>query len=200
MSEHIKGLDQIKNMRKGMENLRKRLPDVVGATAVEFYKGSFRRQGYIDNTMEKWKGRKKQKKDRGSKRAILVQSGALRRSIRVTHKDQNQVRVGTDVPYARAHNDGATINKTVEVTAHKRRKKTKFTSSFSDVETRKERKRTTKKHTGETVEVKSHSRKMNTKIPRRQFMGASKFLDKRIAMRLENDVATIIKTATTRMK
>ena len=70
--------------------------------AVNHFKGNFRAQGFVDSTIEKWQPRKKA--DPG--RAILVKSGRLRNSIRVTKKTVKEIRIGSDVVYAPVHNYG----------------------------------------------------------------------------------------------
>lgn len=86
-----------------------RLPVRLGATAVEYVHGNFLKQGFVDKTTHKWPARKKA--DRNSKqRALLVQSGRLRRDVRVRSVNQSYVVVGTSLPYAAVHNEGGTIN------------------------------------------------------------------------------------------
>ncbi len=73
-------------------------PRYVGNIAVNFYKDSFRRQGFIDQGgVDQWKARKKTDKNK-AKRSILVKSGRLRRSIRIIRTGLGYVVVGTDDP------------------------------------------------------------------------------------------------------
>lgn len=76
----------------------------IGTHAVTYAKGNFRRQGFNG---EKWKGRKK---DKTPGRAILIKSGHLRASIHITSTDNDSVSIGTDLPYAKIHNEGGQIN------------------------------------------------------------------------------------------
>lgn len=148
--KHSKNIAQIQS---DFGKFRKQYPRFVGTMAVTFFKENFRRQGFVDSSLEKWKPRRSKNAQR---RAILVKTGRLRRSIRITNANANTVKIGSDVPYAQIHNEGGTISGTVQVRKHKRK-------------TRK----------GSTT-VKSHSRKVSTKIPKRQFAGNSKGLNKRI--------------------
>ena len=105
-------------------------------------------------------------------------SGRLKRSLRIVFKNMQLVTVGTDVPYAKAHNEGLTINKTVNVREHKRRnfrydiytlngKRSKRRGKYSNID---------------VSTVKAHTMRMNTKFIKRQFAGNSKFLDDRLNM------------------
>ncbi|QSS96598.1 phage virion morphogenesis protein [Psychroflexus sp. ALD_RP9] len=139
---------------------KKLLVDEAGIRALRFSKNTFRKKRFIDKVAEPWEKRKR--KARGS---TLVQSGRLKRSIRIIRKGRFYVKIGTDVPYAQIHNEGGKINKTVTVKQHKR----------------KNRSSTRRRATGVST-VRSHTRKMNTNIPQRQFLGPSKFLARSIEM------------------
>lgn len=147
---------------------RNNLTKIIGNEAVNFYKKSFTRQGFIDEGgVEKWKPRKERGK-RKSKRAIGVKTGRLRRSPRITKLSIMQVDVGSDVPYAKPFNEGAVIRTTARVRAHLRRG------------------RKGGRHT-----VKYHTREMNTTIPSRRFMGKSAFFNKRIKMQVNHRMTKI---------
>lgn len=110
------------------------------------YKGSFRIGGFADSA-EKWRGRKNGKENKQqSTRAILVKSGDLRRSLRATVTGPTTIRLSTDVPYAKIHNEGSLVSATATVRAHVRK---------------------TKKG---NANVKSHKRDINFTMPKRQFM------------------------------
>lgn len=84
------------------------MPKVLGNEAVNWTKASFDRQGFLDETTTAWAPRKKNNR-RNNGKAILVQSGRLRRSIRIISTSDNTVVFGTDVPYAKIHNSGGII-------------------------------------------------------------------------------------------
>lgn len=151
---------------------------MIGAQAVVFYKQRFQEQAWADNTTQPWAKRKPgAKRNRG--RAILIDTGRLRRSIRVISATQSSVTIGTDVPYARAHNEG--FRGTVTVPAHTRSKyeKLKVGTGVFSIKTKNERTRTEKRAVeGGDITVKSYTKRMN--LPRRQFMGASATLNKQI--------------------
>jgi phage gpG-like protein len=101
--------------RKILNDLKRfeaQLPAVVsemGAIGQNHFIGSFQKQGFENVTTEKWKPRKDTRMDRGKpNRAILVKSGALRRSIRRVPVGRYAVNIVSDMPYAKIHNNGLT--------------------------------------------------------------------------------------------
>ena len=102
--------DPIKQMEAKLRAVLPTLPVLAGNEVVNFVKDRFRFGNWRGNTIVPWKKRaSKKKKDQG--RAILIQTRRLARSIRVTQRTKELVAVGTDVIYAKVHNDGDTITK-----------------------------------------------------------------------------------------
>jgi phage gpG-like protein len=105
---NLKGAE--KKARKALENAVVE----IGNTAKNFFVENFRKQGFDDKTVEKWKARKKKtyrtksgKVVDDTTRAILVKTGDLRRSIiRVPNRSALNVKIQTDLIYAKVHNDG----------------------------------------------------------------------------------------------
>jgi len=154
------------NMEKAVRQAMRVLPMKVGETVLRFANQRFREQNWVDNGTEVWRPRKPNaKRNRG--RNLLVDSGRLRRSIRITRVTADTAAVGTDVPYAGVHNDG--FRGTVTVKAHSRKKYGKQKEKYTTRSGR-ERNRTVTTVIGSTA-VKSHSRKMN--IPKRRYLGES---------------------------
>lgn len=129
-------------------------PKAAGKMALKFINGNFRSQSWEGRPWKKRRGGK-----RNARRAILVDTGALRRGNQMAVMP-GAVRIFNDVPYAAAHNNG--YYGTVSVKGHSRRIYGRF--KVSSLSTR----RTSKKRleSGKTS-VKPHSRLM--RIPRRQF-------------------------------
>lgn len=97
-----------KQIEKGGRTAMERAIILIGNEAKNFFVNSFRVQGFEDKTLEKWKPRKKETK-RSIGRAILVGPSAdLRRSIirEPVNKAQLSVKISTDLPYAKIHNEG----------------------------------------------------------------------------------------------
>jgi len=152
------------NVSKAIESL----PNRVATTAVNFSKQRFVKQNWQDTEEEPWKGRSRSRKG-GSKRqrgAVLVDSGRLKKSIRVIDASKERVVIGTDVPYAQMHNDG--LEAPVSVKVHTRRSRK-----------------------GKSFTVKAHTR--NVKMPKRQFLGESQALANQIEEMIYNEIEKAIK-------
>lgn len=142
--------------------MRATLADDLSRMGVNEVKENFRRQGYVNagDVFIPWRATKTKKAAKlGGKRGsgILVQSGALKRSIR-KGGNFDLVRVYTDIPYAEIHNNGGKVSGTWRIGAHVRKIKS-----------------------GKFVPVQSHSRTVNFTMPRRQFINTP-YLNK-MAMR-----------------
>lgn len=139
-----------------LQNAYRKALRMVGAEAVNFSKERFVRKNWVDRTPEAWD---KTDKKRGS---TLVASGQLKRSIRIQSMNAYKIIIGTDIKYAKIHNEGGTINKPVKV------------KGFARVSMK-----------GKRHNVEAHNRQMNTTIPRRQFIGVSAILERRIERTLD---------------
>lgn len=139
-------------------------PRAVGSIAVTHFKGNFRRQSF-DGVG--WKKRVNNK-GRNPGRPIMFKSGTLRDSIRIVRSSTAEIEVGTDVIYAKIHNEGGTINQAPrsETFTRNRHLKGKKKGLFKKgVEYGKQ---------GFTYKA----RKIN--IPKRQFIGESVQLNKEV--------------------
>lgn len=182
-------------MKTDLNNLQARFkqvliaaPRVLGNHSVNFFLDSFKRQAWLGTRLQPWAKRRNNKRRPG--RAILVDSGRLRRSIRITNIAGPQVTIGTNVPYAKAHNEG--FRGTVAVKAHKRNKYTKSKVATGKLtKTGKERMKTVSTLSGSST-VKAHSRKVN--IVQRQFMGTSPYLTTQLQRILQANLNRVIKS------
>jgi phage gpG-like protein len=102
--------------KKALRVEKRLLPTIITKEAVNFFTLNFRRQGFLDSSLEKWKPRKGEharhknttKKDKEG-RNILVGKGTgikLSRSIRVLRKTRNSAVIGSSLIYAAVHNYG----------------------------------------------------------------------------------------------
>ena len=156
-------IDKLKKLSKVQNNFINR----SAVIAVNFSKERFIQKNWVDKSRQPWEARKRD--DRGS---LMVRTGRLKRSIRKIKVGTNFFIIGTDVPYAQIHNDGGTIKKTVTVKAHNR-------------------KNTRGRETSE-AKVQSHNRKINMTFKKRQFIGESAVLMRRIERQLETDIKEAI--------
>ncbi|AXG70446.1 phage virion morphogenesis family protein [Kordia sp. SMS9] len=160
-------IDFFKTLDK-LSRVNQRFPSKAAVIAVNFSKERFVKKDWVDRSRVSWKKRKR--KGRGS---TLVRSGRLKRSIRKLRVTSSYIVIGTDVPYAQIHNEGGDIKKSVRVRAHGRR--------------------ISRGTRGGQSKVKSHTRKMNLKIPKRQFIGESAVLARRIERMLERDIKNALR-------
>jgi len=165
------------------------LPQQIGTLAVNFSKQRFVEQNWHDTAPEPWTPRRHLR--RGGKRrqngAILVDSGRLKRSIRIVAVTPTSVTIGTDVPYAQIHNDGFNGSQSVRahtqrVKEHQRKQKVKGKKGKW-----KTKKVTVKAH---TRNIKAHTR--NMKMPRRRFLGSSAELEKQIMELIMSEINAAI--------
>ena len=161
---------------------QKRLPPLLGNTALNFFKRSWLRHGWLNKGLHRWQPRKGSKSwhDKGS-RALLVKTGRLLNSIRLTLSG-NVATIATNAPYAAAHNWG--FRGKVNVEAHTRRRTGR--ASFSDLQSRKT---CSRKYAYKTT-VRAHSRNMN--ILQRQFMGNSEELESELMKMVEAEIERIL--------
>jgi phage gpG-like protein len=90
----------------------KSMVTIMGNDALNHFESSFRNQGFTDQTLRKWKPRKRKERGKNLKiRNILTQTGRLRRSLKRNRIGQYAIRISTNVPYANIHNEGGTIEK-----------------------------------------------------------------------------------------
>ncbi|SFV32297.1 phage virion morphogenesis protein [Thermoflavifilum thermophilum] len=161
--------------------LIRQLPPIIGNEAVNFFKTNFRLQGWQGQTFEPWPKRKRETK-RSLGKPILIQTGALERSIQVKQVSQNAVVVGTSsaIPYARIHNEGGTI----------------VQAPRSETFIRNRYKRGVKKGKFQPGKIPGRGFTYGQRIihiPRRQFMGDSPVLRAEIQKRIIQEVKQFIK-------
>lgn len=170
----------LQRFQQALDEIMHRLPAQLGAEVVKFSHERWAQQGWLGARFEPWKQRKGGGwgKADNPKRGLLLQTGRLRRSVRVVRVTADYVVVGTDVPYARVHNEGFSGRVTQQVHAHERKK---TSLGITGSRTGKTRTRITygRKVTG-TGTVKAHTRTIYMKIPRRQFLGDSPYLQQRL--------------------
>jgi len=159
----------IRLLQQRYKSVMLRIPVIIGNTAVNFTLDNFRRQGFLGNTFERWQNRKQGwKNDKRKGRPILIGTGRLRRSVRIVRISQDGVLIGTDVPYAKAHNEGLKIGEIQTVKGFTRRNGS---------------------------EVKAHTRRINQNIPRRRYMGNSPYLNALLKRNVSAEFIKELKTS-----
>lgn len=142
----------IKELESRFRGVLVRLPAIAGNEVVNFALDNFKKQGFQGDTFQAWKPRKRNTKwntNIREGRSILVKSGQLRRSIRITQINTQSVTVGSNVPYAKTHNEGLRIGQIQTVNSFTRKN---------------------------GQQVKSHTRRVDQRIPARPFLAQSQYL------------------------
>ena len=141
-------------LEKDYKAFRRRLPNKLAITAVNFFKRNFRVGGFVDKPFQKWK-----KSTYPGSRTTMVKSGNTRRDIKKLKVTQNQIVVGIGKHnhYAEIHNEGGKT----PITPKMRRF---FWAKF--------------KETGkEYWKFLAITKKTHLDIPQRKFIGDSKALE-----------------------
>lgn len=157
-------------MEKRLRKVLPTLPVIVGNEVVNFAKDRFRFGNWRGNSIVPWKKRaSKAKRNKG--RALLIQSGRLKRSIRVTQRNSTMVAIGTNVPYAKIHNEGGIIKQPARSETFKRNRYVKagMKGKFKKGKT-----------AGQGFSFKE--RRIN--MPQRQFLGNSPWLTKLLDVKI----------------
>jgi phage virion morphogenesis protein len=97
--------ESINRKIRNLKDAKRNIPVLVSNNSKNFFLQSFRNQGFTDNSLEKWQKRDNRSR-RNSGRAILVDTGALRRSIKVSQSSFNKIVITSNLPYASVHNYG----------------------------------------------------------------------------------------------
>lgn len=150
---------------------------------LQFFKSRFRAQGWLDETFKPWPKRKKADKRRPG-RNILMDRGKLRNSIRGVITP-GVVTFGTDVKYAKVHNEGGTI-------LHPGGERKLIFKRYTRGK-RKGRQLFHKNNSAATFGRKVNVGSYEIKMPQRQFMGNSAHLNKIITRKITTEVLKILK-------
>jgi phage gpG-like protein len=159
---------------------------IVKREALSHYDSSFRSGGFTNSTFIPWRKRTGERSvfagglrlkfDRKAKesRAVLVKSGALRRSIKA-QISPGIVRFWSDLPYAKIHNEGGTINRAAMSRLY-------VQNRISKGKNKGRYKKGTTQGRGSTVKA------YRINMPRRQFMGESRVLTKSLENQFRSDI------------
>lgn len=182
---------------QSLNKMMQTLPTKMGVLGVKFSNDNFRNEGFDDGGIKKWDARGALAQ-RSTGRAILVDTGQLRRSIRVLRKSSPSagrgvsVIVGTDKPYAQAQNEGATLTPSPKqrrffwAMYYKNRKASDVHYAIGNATGKKAKKTKAKlfaaadAHEDAADIWKNMALAKKITIPKRQFIGESKTLQKQL--------------------
>jgi phage gpG-like protein len=158
-------------------------PRIIGIEGKKHFQESFVNEGFTDEKLEKWKALQpatiaRKKKKNGDVTKILTDQGHLAQAIdwNADFNDQS-VTFSNDRPYAQIHNEGGTVTQGGRSELFQRNR---------DEKTKKFTKGTTAGR-GFSFVARSFS------MPKRQFMGPSKTLEKKIVDKITARLEKIIK-------
>lgn len=98
---------QFDKTRQEFESFKKKAPKVIAENSKNWFLEGFRKGGgQTDDSKSGWASRdSKSKRNQG--RGILIDTGALRRSVTVLKSSWKEIIIGTQrIPYAKRHNEG----------------------------------------------------------------------------------------------
>ena len=88
-----------KHFPKVRRNIAVRLAEL----AAKHFKDSFHKGGFVDETLVKWEPSRRERNGRGK---TLIDTGALRNSIKAVKRNYNQSVITSNISYAFEHNEG----------------------------------------------------------------------------------------------
>lgn len=179
----LKNIESI--LQQKLQKAAKELPTVLVNEAVNWTKDNFTRQGFPGKSFDRWKSRKPGTK-RNQGRALLIDTGYLKRSIRKINIGNLQATFGTDAPYARAHNYG--FKGTVNVKEHRRA----VIGSINVSTGRSDQPYKKKRSITGYGQVKAYQRNMN--LPQRRFIGYSPVLQSILTRKAIIHIGRILKS------
>jgi phage gpG-like protein len=103
MARNRGGTESIKRKIAKLNGLKTTMPDILANDSVNFFKKSFRKQGWEDTGVQRWKPRKGNK-DAG--RGTLIKTGDLVKSLSVESANWKKIRIVSALPYSAIHNEG----------------------------------------------------------------------------------------------
>lgn len=165
-------------------------PRLVGELAVSHFKENFRKGGFVNNGLEKWKPTKRQGVAAGAAGKygpLLSSNDNLYRSI-FYRPSVRKVTISTPVSYAAIHNDGGTVHPTVTPKMRKFAWRKYYEAGGGNSGQEDPPQATPWKQLALTKK-----QKLSINIPQRKFIGASAELEKKINRLLQSHVDKILK-------
>lgn len=167
-------------LQKDFRKMMAKMPRKIAEVAITEFDENFNRQGFKDEGITPWQPLKRM--PRGGKRTILIKSGRLRRSWRNKSNSLEAV-VQNYAPYAQIHNEGGEISN----------KGGTRTLSFREFKRGKNAGRilfSKAKRANFEQEVNIPAYKI--KMPKRQFMGYSKSLERQILSLIDHELDKLL--------
>ena len=177
--------------REIRDAIHRRLPVKIGRMATDHFQDNFRRGGFVDGGLHPWPLTRRQQsggKSANSQYGPLMSARKnLYGSIRYVPGDA-QVTVGTSVPYAAVHNQGADITSHPRVTPKMR--KFAWRQFFAAGGSKGGNPEADKWKA--LALTKKEKLTVNSHIPQRKFLGPSQELTEKVSQTVENEIRNIL--------
>ena len=198
--------DELKKKSNEVETLMKRkLPVIVGRMAKDHYQENFRKGGFQNRGLRKWPVTRRQTSGiagaDGQYGPLLSRRNHLFASIKYVPSDY-RVTVSNDLPYAPIHNWGGQVNPTVTPRMRRFAWAMYYNAQGGKRKATGGKRKPKKGKSAPKVETPSaqfwkgmaltKKKKLQVRIPQRQFIGESQELNQRINERIENELNQIL--------
>lgn len=153
--------------------------DILGIEGKEHFKESFQNEGFTDKALVKWPDikestKKRKQRQNESSPKILTNEGHLGDSVDYNSDYGKGAAVfGSDLPYAQVHNEGGKVKKPARSELFKRNRKN---NRFAP---------------GTTAGRGFTFKESSSDMPKRQFIGASEVLEKKVVDQIEDYLDSI---------
>lgn len=171
----------IREFEKKLKQRLRTLPRAIGNEMLNFSLDRFKAQAWI----APWPKRKAKTAwgptPRNEGRALLIDKGRLRRSLRLAKADWEAIGISSNDPRAKVHNDGfrGTVRQSVKM--HVRKFSGRDQRGVVGGKTFKTKSRVKYGQTASGISfVKQHTRTIKQNIPRRRFLGDHPLLMRRL--------------------
>jgi len=155
---------------------------------VDHYHENFLKGGYVDETLKQWVPAKRigQNKSANSQYGTLLSARKELYNSITDLPSKSLVKISSDKPYSRIHNEGGEISQNINITPKMR----KFAWAMHYQETGGDKKADSKWKGMALTKKQTISRTI--RIPKRQFMGTSIALNQKILERATKDFKQIL--------
>ena len=190
----------IKAKRKELGELMKRkMPVLAGRMAKDHYQNNFRQGGFVNNGLCSWPKAKRISAGGTSAASqygtLLSSRNHLFSSVKYVPSDY-RVRVANDLIYAPVHNWGGTLHPTVTPRMRKFAWAKYYQSGGGQKNATEGTKSAKNEEPAEALKWKklalTKKEKLDVKVPQRQYLGESKELSEKIAVKTEEEIRKIL--------
>lgn len=176
VKQMAENFNKLNVLAKRIKKNQTRLMRAAAAQAVTFSKKRFDEKAWSDTSTQPWQKRKPGS-PRNKGRALLMDSGRLKGSIRRISVSPTMAIIGTSVPYAKIHNEGGVLQPKVT----KKMRGFAWKMYYATKEPKWKGLALTKKKT------------LNIKIPQRKFLGHSVVMNKQIKRVITSHIAKLLR-------